>query len=56
MSQENVHIIRSMYETFAPGDIPAVRNALNPQVEYYGVVGGQGFRVCNSFCRTRFCI
>ena len=34
MSQENVHIVRSMYEAFARGDVPAVLNALDPQVEW----------------------
>jgi uncharacterized protein len=34
MLQENLHIIRSLYEAFARGDVPAVLNALDPQVEW----------------------
>lgn len=34
MSQANVHLVRSMYEAFARSDIPAVLNALDPQVEW----------------------
>lgn len=34
MSQENVHIIRNMYEAFGQGDVPAVLNALDAQIEW----------------------
>jgi ketosteroid isomerase-like protein len=34
MSQESVNVVRSMYEAFASGDIPAIIAALDPQVEW----------------------
>jgi ketosteroid isomerase-like protein len=34
MSQENVDIIRALYESFARGDIPAVLGALDADVEW----------------------
>jgi uncharacterized protein len=34
MSQENVNIVRGMYEAFGRGDIPSVLAALDPQVEW----------------------
>ncbi|HEY7911992.1 MAG TPA: nuclear transport factor 2 family protein [Blastocatellia bacterium] len=35
MSQENVAIIRGMYEAFARGDVAAVLSALSPKVEWH---------------------
>lgn len=35
MSQENVKVVRDMYEAFAKGDVPAVLAALDPQVEWW---------------------
>ena len=32
MSQENVKVVRSMYEAFAKGDVPTIIAALDPQV------------------------
>jgi ketosteroid isomerase-like protein len=34
MSQENVQIIRGIYEAFARGDVPAVLQALDAQIEW----------------------
>ncbi|MCM3870020.1 MAG: nuclear transport factor 2 family protein [Pyrinomonadaceae bacterium] len=34
MSQENVNIVRGVYQAFATGDIPSVIAALDPQVEW----------------------
>ena len=34
MSQENVQIIRGIYEAFARGDVPAVLNAFDPHIEW----------------------
>lgn len=34
MSAENVALVRSVYENFAKGDIPAVLGALDPDVEW----------------------
>jgi uncharacterized protein len=34
MSQENVHIVRGVYEAFTRGDIPAVLNAFDPHIEW----------------------
>jgi hypothetical protein len=34
MSQENVQIIRDIYEAFARGDVPAVLQAFDPQIEW----------------------
>jgi uncharacterized protein len=34
VSQQNVHFIRSLYEAFAGGDVSAVLDALEPQVEW----------------------
>ena len=34
MSQENVNIVRSMYDAFARGDIPAVLAVLDPGIEW----------------------
>ncbi len=35
MSQENVNVVRGMYQAFATGDIPVVIAALDPQVEWW---------------------
>ncbi len=35
MSQENVGIIRGMYDAFARGDIPGVLGVLEPGIEWY---------------------
>lgn len=35
MSQENVKVVREMYEAFAKGDVPTVLAALDPQVEWW---------------------
>ena len=35
MSQENVSVVRGMYEAFAKGDVPAIIAALDPQVEWW---------------------
>jgi ketosteroid isomerase-like protein len=35
MSQENVNVVRSMYEAFASGDMPVIIAALDPQVEWW---------------------
>jgi uncharacterized protein len=55
MSQENVTVIRSAYEAFGRGDIPAVLQNFDPEVEwhvpslyptgghYYGTEGVQQF-------------
>ena len=34
MSQENVDIVRGVYEAFGRGDVPAVLAALDPQIEW----------------------
>ena len=34
MSQKNVDIIRGMYDAFARGDIPAVLEVLDPDIEW----------------------
>ena len=34
MSQENVNVIRSMYEAFAKGDVPAILAVLDPHVQW----------------------
>jgi ketosteroid isomerase-like protein len=34
MSQENVGLVRAIYEAFAKGDIPTVLNSLHPQIEW----------------------
>lgn len=41
MSSGNVEVVRSVYENFAKGDIPAVLAALDPEVEW--VEGSQDF-------------
>jgi ketosteroid isomerase-like protein len=41
MSAENVALVRSVYENFAEGDIPAVLAAMDPAIEW--VEGSQGF-------------
>ena len=35
MSEENVKVVRGMYEAFGRGDIPAVIAALDPRVEWW---------------------
>ena len=35
MSQERVEVVRSIYNAFGRGDIPAVLEALDPQVEWW---------------------
>jgi ketosteroid isomerase-like protein len=35
MSEENVNVVRGMYDGFATGDIPRVIAALDPQVEWW---------------------
>ena len=35
MSQENVAVVKSMYEAFASGNIPVIIGALDPQVEWW---------------------
>jgi hypothetical protein len=35
MSQENVNIVRGLYQAFATGDIPSIIAALDPQVEWW---------------------
>jgi ketosteroid isomerase-like protein len=35
MSQENVNVVRGMYEAFGRGDIPSVIAALDSQVEWW---------------------
>ena len=35
MSQENVSVVRSMYEAFARGNVPAIIAALDAQVEWW---------------------
>ena len=35
MSQENVNVVKGMYEAFGRADIPAVLAALDPQVEWW---------------------
>lgn len=34
MSKENVEVIRSMYEAFGRGDVPAVLAAMDPAIEW----------------------
>ena len=34
MSAENVAVVRSVYENFGKGDIPAVLAALDPEIEW----------------------
>jgi ketosteroid isomerase-like protein len=34
MSQENVDLIRSMYDSFATGDVPSVLEAMDPKIEW----------------------
>jgi hypothetical protein len=35
MSQENVNIVRGLYQAFATGNIPSIIAALDPQVEWW---------------------
>jgi uncharacterized protein len=35
MSEENVNVVRGVYEAFGRGDIPAVLAALDPRVEWW---------------------
>lgn len=35
MSQDNVNVVRGMYQAFAKGDIPTIIAALDPQVEWW---------------------
>ena len=35
MSQENVNVIRGMYDAFATGNIPVIIAALDPQIEWW---------------------
>ncbi|HSF24411.1 MAG TPA: nuclear transport factor 2 family protein [Blastocatellia bacterium] len=35
MSQENIDIIRGMYDAFARGDIPAVLGVFDPDIQWY---------------------
>lgn len=35
MSQDNVKVVRGMYQAFANGDIPTIIAALDPQVEWW---------------------
>ena len=35
MSEENVNVVRGMYEAFGRGDIPAVIAALDPRAEWW---------------------
>lgn len=35
MSQENVNVVRAMYDAFATGDIPTIIAALDPRVEWW---------------------
>ena len=35
MSDENVSVVRSLYEAFAKGDIPTIIGALDPKVEWW---------------------
>ncbi|MEK6302820.1 MAG: nuclear transport factor 2 family protein [Acidobacteriota bacterium] len=34
MAQDNVNIVRSMYDAFARGDVPSVLAVLDPQIEW----------------------
>lgn len=34
MSQENVRLVRSLYEAFGRGDVPAVLAAMDPRIEW----------------------
>ena len=34
MSQQNVEVIRGMYDAFAAGDVPSVVDAMDPQIEW----------------------
>jgi ketosteroid isomerase-like protein len=34
MSQENVNIVRSIYDAFGIGDVPSILAALDPQIEW----------------------
>ncbi len=34
MSQENVRVVRNLYESFAKGDIPAVLSSFDPNIEW----------------------
>jgi ketosteroid isomerase-like protein len=34
MSQENVAVIRSLYDSFGKGDVPAVLGQMDPQIEW----------------------
>lgn len=34
MSQDNVGLVRSVYESFAKGDVPAVLAAMDPRIEW----------------------
>ena len=41
MSQDDVNTIQSAYEAFNRGDIPAVLEALDPQIEWHEPGGGR---------------
>jgi ketosteroid isomerase-like protein len=40
MSQENVEIVRSVYESFLRSDWGTIAELADPNVEYHGTVGG----------------
>jgi len=40
MSQENVEIVRACSEAFMNGDIETALDALDPEIEWHGTVGG----------------
>lgn len=35
MSEENVNVVRGLYQAFATGDIPVIIAALDPQIEWW---------------------
>ena len=41
MSQEDLNTIQSAYEAFNRGDIPAVLEAFDPQIEWHEPGGGR---------------
>jgi ketosteroid isomerase-like protein len=40
MSQENVEVVREVFESFADGDQKRTARLVDPEVEFHGTVGG----------------
>ena len=50
MSQENVEVVREVFESYVAGDLEKTRRLLDPEVEFHGTVGGlEEGRVAHGF-------